>query len=249
MGKDFEIEWHVLPAWSPYRTETTVAKIDEKHEGIAEGSSQMGTDTQEHVFFVDDELKVRRVVRRTLERAGMHVTCLCSADECLSHLEEKRCDLLITDVKMPGRDGIELLIAVKEVQPWLPVVVVTGFGDVPMAVRALKAGAANFIEKPLDRGILLNTIRSTARRSTAQSALLDHSLTKIEMKVLFHILEGKNNREVAKVLNRSPRTVEVHRRHVMRKLHANNVVELVRRAADLHLFDPAEAPGGEGAKP
>jgi FixJ family two-component response regulator len=164
-------------------------------------------------------------------------------------LEDERCDLLITDVKMPGRDGIELLIAVKEVQPWLPVVVVTGFGDVPMAVRALKAGAADFIEKPLDRDILLNTIRSTARKSSAQSALLDHSLTKTEMKVLFHILEGKNNREVAHALNRSPRTVEVHRRHLMRKLHANNVVELVRRAADLHLFDSAEATGGEVAKP
>ena len=118
----------------------------------------------------------------------------------------------------------------------------TGFGDVPIAVRALKAGAADFIEKPLDRDIRLNTIRATARKSTAQSALLDHSLTKTEMKVLFHILEGKNNREVAKVLNRSPRTVEVHRCHVMRKLNANNVVELVRRAAELRLFDLVEAP-------
>jgi len=209
----------------------------------------METDTQEHVFFVDDESKVRLVVRRILERAGMHVTCLSSVDECLSHLEDERCDLLITDVKMPGRDGIELLIAAKEVQPWLPVVVVTGFGDVPMAVRALKAGAADFIEKPLDRDILLKTIRATICRSTAHSALLGHSLTKTEMSVLFHILEGKTNREVANVLNRSPRTVEVHRRHVMRKLNADNVVELVRRAADLHLFDFAEAPEDKMAKP
>jgi len=197
----------------------------------------METDTQEHVFFVDDEPKVCRVVRKMLEGAGMHVTCFNSADECLSHLDDERCGLLITDVRMPGRDGIELLIAVKEVQPWLPVIVVTGFGDVPMAVKALKAGATGFIEKPLARDILLKTVRATARKSTAQSALLDHSLTKTEMKVPFHILEGKNNREVANALNRSPRTVEVHRRHVMQKLNADNVVELLRRAADLRLFD------------
>jgi len=209
----------------------------------------METDTQEHVFFVDDESKVRLVVRRILEQAGMHVTCLSSVDECLSHLEDERCDLLITDVKMPGRDGIELLIAVKELQPWLPVVVVTGYGDVPMVVKALKAGADDFLEKPLDRDILLRTVRDTARKSTAQSALLDHSLTKAEMKVLFHILEGKNNREVGDALNRSPRTVEVHRHHVMRKLNADSVVELFQRAADMRLFDFAEVPNDKTAKP
>jgi FixJ family two-component response regulator len=208
----------------------------------------METDTLEHVFFVDDEPKVRLVVRKTLQRAGMNVTCFGSADECLSHLDGERCDLLITDVKMPGRDGIELLTAVKQLQPWLPVVVVTGFGDVPMAVKALKAGAADFIEKPLDRDIFLETVRSVADKSVAQSALLDRSLTKAEMKVLFHILEGKNNREIADVLHRSPRTVEVHRRHLMQKLNASNVVELLRRAADLRLFELAEAPQDETAK-
>jgi two-component system response regulator FixJ len=201
-----------------------------------------------HVFFVDDEPKVRLVVRKTLERAGMEVTCFESADECLSHLDGERCDLLITDVKMPGRDGIELLAAVRQLQPWLPVVVVTGFGDVPLAVKALKAGAVDFIEKPLDRDVFLETIRTVARKHTAQTALLDHSLTKTEMKVLFHILEGKNNREVADALHRSPRTVEVHRRHLMQKLNANNVVELLRRAADLRLFEAAEVPQDEAAK-
>ena len=240
---------HVNGAWFAARhatAKTLVCGNDGGEGGWAQGmierSLQMETGTQEHVFFVDDEPKVRRVVRKMLERAGIHVSCFGTADECLSHLTSERCDLLITDVKMPGRDGIELLIAVKELQPWLPVIVVTGFGNVPMAVRALKAGAADFLEKPLDREVLLKTIRTIARRSTAQGTLLDHSLTKVEMKVLFHILEGKNNREVADLLHRSPRTVEVHRRHVMRKLNADNVVELVRRAAELRLFDLVEAP-------
>ena len=207
----------------------------------------METDTQEHVFLVDDERQICGVVRKMLERAGMHVTCFRSAEECLSHLEDERCDLLITDVRMPGQDGIELLAAVRELQPWLPVVVVTGFGDVPMAVKVLKAGAADFIEKPLDRNTFLKAVRATVRKSAGQSVLLDHSLTPTEMRVLFHILEGKNNREVAHALNRSPRTVEVHRRHLMRKLNVNNAVELVRRAADLHLFDFTQAPEEEVA--
>jgi len=216
---------------------------------MIEGSILMQTDTLEHVFFVDDEPKVRLVVRKTLERAGMEVTCFSSADECMAHLDGERCDLLITDVKMPGRDGIELLTAVKQVHPWLPVVVVTGFGDVPIAVKALKAGAADFIEKPLDRDIFLETVRTVARKNSAQSALLDRALTRTEMKVLFHILEGKNNREIADVLHRSPRTVEVHRRHLMQKLNASNVVELLRRAADLRLFELADTRPDETAKP
>ena len=208
----------------------------------------MGTDTPEHVFFVDDEPKVRLVVRKTLERAGMNVTCFSSADACLTHLDGERCDLLITDVKMPGKDGIELLTAVKALQPWLPVIAVTGFGDVPMAVEALKAGAADFIEKPLDRDAFLETVRSVAQQSAVQGALLEHSLTRTEMKILYHILEGKNNREIADVLHRSPRTVEVHRRHLMQKLNASNVVELLRRAADMRLFDFADVPKKEEPK-
>jgi len=208
----------------------------------------MGTDTPKHVFFVDDEPKVRLVVRKTLERAGMNVTCFSSADDCLAHLDGERCDLLITDVKMPGKDGIELLTAAKALQPWLPVIAVTGFGDVPMAVKALKAGAADFIEKPLDRDAFLETVRSVAEQSAVQGALLEHSLTRTETRILYHILEGKNNREVADVLHRSPRTVEVHRRHLMQKLNANNVVELLRRAAEMRLFDFTNVPKDETTK-
>jgi FixJ family two-component response regulator len=144
---------------------------------------------------------------------------------------------LITDVKMPEKDGIELLSEVKELLPWLPVLVVTGFGDVPMAVRALKAGAEDFIEKPLDRDAFLEKVRTLLVEHAAQNALLDHSLTRTEMKILFHILDGRNNREIATLLHRSPRTIEVHRRHLMQKMNASNVVELLRRAADMRLFD------------
>ena len=190
-----------------------------------------------HIFFVDDEPKVRMVVRKTLERVGVNVNCFSSPDDCLAHLDALPCDLLITDVKMPGKDGIELLMEVRKQRPWLPVLVVTGFGDVPMAVRALKEGAADFIEKPLDREAFLETVQTLLEQNSKRNTVVNHDLTKTEMRILRLILDGKNNREIAATLHRSPRTVEVHRSHVMHKMGAGNIVELLRRAADMGLFD------------
>jgi len=208
----------------------------------------MSDGASEHVCVVDDEPAIRVVLRKTLERAGLAVSCFASADECLAHLSSGRCDLLITDVRMPEKDGVELLMEVRKAQPWLPVLVVTGFGDVPMAVKALKAGAADFIEKPLERDSFLETVRTLLARPSAEKVLRDHTLTKMELKVLHYILDGRNNREIADLLHRSPRTVEVHRRHLMQKLKANNIVELLRQAARLRLFDvDASADGARHA--
>ena len=193
-----------------------------------------------HIFFVDDEPKVRMVVRKTLERVGVNVSCFANPDDCLAHLETLPCDLLITDVKMPEKDGIELLVEARKQRPWLPVLVVTGFGDVPMAVRALKEGATDFIEKPLDREAFLETVKTLLEQHSKRNAVVNHDLTKTEMRILRLILEGKNNREIAATLHRSPRTVEVHRSHVMHKMGASNIVELLRRAADMGLFDMSD---------
>lgn len=197
----------------------------------------MDEHTREHVCVVEDEPKVRAVLHKTLERAGLTVSCFGSADDCLAYLDHGKCDLLVTDVRMPEKDGIELLAEVKRILPWLPVLVVTGFGDVPMAVKAFKMGAADFIEKPLDRDTFLAAVRTLLARNPVLKVLRDQTLTRMELKVLYQILEGRNNREIADVLSRSHRTVEVHRRHLMQKLKANNVVELLRQAAQLHLFD------------
>jgi len=191
----------------------------------------------EQIVFVDDEPRVCDAVRRTLERAGRQVQCFHNPEDCLVYLANQRCDLLITDVKMPGKDGLELLGEVRSQLPWVPILVVTGYADVPMAVRALKAGAADFIEKPLDREAFLQRVSTLLERNAAHTTLLEHSLSKAEMKVLFLLLEGKNNREIATALHRSPRTVEVHRSHLMRKMGAGNVIELLRRAIDMGLVD------------
>ncbi len=204
------------------------------------------------IFVVDDEPRVLSVLRKTLERAGMTVRCFNGADDCLAGLGADGCDLLITDVKMPGKDGVELLTEAKRRLPWLPVLVITGFGDVPIAVKALKAGAVDFIEKPLDRDSFLATVRMLLVRNAAGNVLHGRSLTRMERKVLRYVLEGKNNREIADILHRSCRTVEVHRRHVMQKLCAKNVVELLRQAARLRLVDsdhPLMGERGAASKP
>jgi len=211
-----------------------------------------------HVVFVDDEPKVCDVVYKTLGRAGLDVVCFHDAENCLAHLATQRCDLLITDVKMPERDGLDLLEEVRQRLPWVPVLIVTGYGDVPLAVRALKAGAADFVEKPLDRDTFLETVERLIERNARPTARLTAPLTKTERKILYMILEGRNNRDIADALHRSPRTVEVHRSHILEKLGVTNIVELLRRVAEMGLLEsvlprreesPRGAPLAESSEP
>jgi FixJ family two-component response regulator len=132
---------------------------------------------------------------------------------------------------MPDMDGIELLIKVKAILPSLPVLIVTGYGDVPMAVGALKAGAADFLEKPLDRQSLVSVVEGLLKRATLVPADLRRALTKTETSVLRLILTGKNNKEIAMLRHRSVRTIEDHRRRIMAKLGAHNLVDLIKRVA------------------
>ncbi len=137
---------------------------------------------------------------------------------------------------MPGTDGMDLLRQVRERLPWIPVLMVTGYGDVPLAVQAVKNGAVDFVEKPLDRDAFLLTVQRLVERNARPAALLAEFLTKTERKIFYLIVGGKNNREIADVLHCSPRTVEVHRSHLMQKLEATNITELLRRAAQMGLL-------------
>ena len=193
----------------------------------------MTNNAKQHIFFADDEPKVRELVGKTLERLGTKVSCFASASECLEQLRSQQCDLLITDVKMPGMDGLELLVEAKRIVSWLPVLVVTGYGDVPMAVKAVKMGASDFIEKPLDRQSFLSAVESLLKPMTPIALPLCESLTKTEIGVLRLILDGKGNKEMADLLCRSVSTVKTHRKHIMRKLGVSNVVDLVKRVTGM----------------
>lgn len=197
----------------------------------------MTKNKKRHIFFVDDELKICKVVCETIEQFGMEVSYFASAADCLEQLHSITCDLLITDVKMPDMDGMELLTKAKQIAPWLPVLVITGYGDIPMAITAVKAGAVDFIEKPLDKKSFLRKIKSILKQSTPTDSFVGKPLTNSEMKVLKLVLDGKSNKEIAYLLHRSVRTIEVHRSHLMHKLGVDNLVDLVKRSTIMGLVE------------
>lgn len=196
--------------------------------------------TKQYVFLVDDEPKVCKMVGRTLEQTGLKVSYFARAAECLKQLHSQKCDLLITDVKMPEMDGIELLTKVKHIIPSLPVLVITGYGDIKMAVKALKMGASDFIEKPLDRQSFLSVVDSVLKQNTQPHRFVGNALTKTEMIVLRLILDGKDTKEIARLRHRSVRTIEDHRSRIMRKIGVDNLVDLVKQTAVVRLVEPGE---------
>jgi len=188
------------------------------------------------LFFVDDEARIRKIVRRTLKRLDVECTCFASAHDCLEQLRCQRCDLLITDVRMPDMDGLALAEEARRIAPWMDVLVVSGYGDIPMAVRALKVGAVDFLEKPLSMEDLRSAVVSSLARTDSVDPLVGLKLTKAERRVLYHILGGHSNKQTARILRRSEKTIEVHRSHIMRKLAVDNTVALVKRAVELGLI-------------
>jgi len=195
----------------------------------------MGNNVKQHIFFVDDEPEVQKVIDRTLEQAGFKTSCFSRASDCLEQLRSRPCDLLITDVKMPGMDGIELLTKVKCIIPSLPVLVITGYGDVPLAVAALKAGASDFIEKPLNRQSFLSAVEFALKGNTRSHPLVNKVLTKTELEILRLILDGKSKKDIARLRNRSIRTIEDQHRHILHKIGVDNSIDLVKQVAVVRL--------------
>lgn len=200
----------------------------------------MAQDNASHVFFVDDEPKIREVVGETLEQLDLKITCFANGPECLKQMEIRRCDLLITDLKMPGMDGLELMKKAKELAPWMPVLVITGYGDIPLAVRTVKSGAVDFIEKPLEKETFLRKVSSILQQTSSFKKYLGKPLTRSESTILKHVIDGKSNREIANELHRSVRTIEVHRSRIMQKFGVESLVELIKRAAVMGLVEISE---------
>ncbi|MHC4145028.1 MAG: response regulator transcription factor [Planctomycetota bacterium] len=201
---------------------------------------------EQSVFVVDNELKVLEVVGETLGSLGIEVTCFVHPAKCLERLSSQKCDLLIADLKMPEMDGMELVASVKRMAPWVPVLIIIGYGDVRTAVRAIKAGAVDFIEKPLDKQNLVRTVKAILQENVLPNASVGKPLTAVEAKILKLVIDGKSNRDIAELLKRSVRTIEVHRAHMMDKLGVKSLLDLVKRAVTLGLIDlPANHEPGE----
>jgi len=189
----------------------------------------------QNVFVVDDEPNVLQAIGETLGNLSVEVTCFVDPARCIKQVKAQQCDLIVTDLKMPGMDGIELLKRVKKIAPWVPVVILTGYADVPTAVTGIKAGAEDFLEKPFVKKDLLQRIKAILEENTSIDNHVGKPLTRMETKVLNLVVDGKSNMEIASLLNRSVRTVEVHRAHMMDKLGVHNLTDLIKRATTMGL--------------
>jgi two-component system response regulator FixJ len=195
----------------------------------------MAADAIVHV--IDDDEAVRQSLEFLLRTAGVTARTYDSAEAFLRALPAIEAGCVVTDVRMPGISGIELLRRVGEMQIKLPVIVITGHGDVPLAVEAMKNGAVDFLEKPYEDELLLASVRSALERSqqnTARDARRAEvearlaTLTPREREVLDGLVAGKSNKIIAFDLAISPRTVEIYRANVMTKMAASSLSELVR---------------------
>jgi FixJ family two-component response regulator len=186
--------------------------------------------THPKIFFVDDEATMRTTIADTLGKLGYEVTCFANANNCLAEIEQKGCNLLISDIKMDEMDGLELLSKVKRIAPWIPVILMTGFGNIQMAVYATKIGAAEFIEKPFSLTVFLEKVKATLSRNEYNGHATGVNLTKTEKKVLKLILDGCGNKEIAIKLGCVLRTIEFHHTNIYRKFGVDNAVELTKRA-------------------
>lgn len=211
------------------------------------------------VHVIDDDEAVRRAVAMLLRSAGMDAEIYPSGAAFLDALPaldgaaDTGC--VLTDVRMPGLDGLDLLRRLKELGVRAPVVVMTAHGDVAMAVRAMKAGASDFVEKPFDDEGLLAAIEAAIEAGAApeaadappHAAARVASLSAREREVLELLMAGKQNKAIARDLDLSPRTVELHRARMMSRLGVSSLAEAVRLAVQAGLGPPRDEDGGPEA--
>ena len=199
------------------------------------------------VFIVDDDSAMRDSLGFLIGSVGRKVETYASAEEFLAAYDQERPGCIVLDVRMPGLSGLELMEKLGQDRFAPPAVLITGHGDIPMAVRALKAGAYDFIEKPFSDQVLLERIQQALQQDSAdRAAEHDRSdierraarLTARETQVFELVVDGKPNKVVASDLGLSQKTVEVHRAHVMEKMRAGSFADLVKMAVIIGVTGP-----------
>lgn len=194
---------------------------------------------QQTVYIVDDDPAIRSALSLLMKTENLHTREFASAEEFLEAVDHSHCGCLLLDVRMPGLSGLELQQVLKQRQISMPVVIMTGYADVPMAVMAMKSGALDFIEKPFDNDRLLQQVYVCFSKNDELQSEQNHQhkveekigrLTRRERQVMNLLVDGHQNRLIAEKLGISPRTVEIHRARVMEKLEAHSLSDVVRLA-------------------
>jgi FixJ family two-component response regulator len=201
------------------------------------------------VFVVDDDVSVRESLEPLIMSAGWHPETFTSAQEFLSHPRTVAPSCLVLDVSLPGLNGLDLQKHIAADRNDMPIIFITGHGDVPMTVQAMKAGAVEFLTKPFDEEVLLDAIRNAIDRSRdaldqeSEHQLLRKvysSLSRREREVMALVVTGRLNKQIAGDLGISEITVKAHRGQVMRKMEADSLPDLVTMAARLHISPAAK---------
>jgi FixJ family two-component response regulator len=204
------------------------------------------------VFLVDDEPSVRRALTRLLRVAGLEVASFASGEALLADVDGPGPACVVADLRMPGLTGVELQEELARRGLNLPVLIISGHADVPSSVRAMKAGAVDFLEKPVSATDLLEAVHRALEKHTVQEAVrqqhdelrfrLDR-LTPREREVFALVATGLLNKQVGFELGTSEKTIKVHRARVMEKMEANSLADLVRMAGRLGLVAPPPSGG------
>ena len=203
------------------------------------------TEAEPIVFVVDDDPSVRTSTERLVRSAGFKVKTFASAAEFLAGPRPEGPACLVLDVRLPGRSGLDLQRELAESGMQIPIIFMTGHGDIPMSVRAMKAGAVEFLTKPYRKNALLEAIRASIERDRASrkerleaGALRSRyeQLTPREREVMALVVTGLLNKQIAGELATSERTIKFHRAHIMEKMEAESLAELVRMAGQLGIL-------------
>jgi RNA polymerase sigma factor (sigma-70 family) len=206
-------------------------------------------ESQSTVFVVDDDAAVREALRDLIDSVGLRVELFGSAGEFLQRKLPHLPSCLILDVRLPGKSGFDLQRELAEANISIPIIFITGHGDIPMSVRAMKAGAVEFLAKPFRDQDLLDVIqlalerdRATRQREAEIATLRDcfESLTPREREVLPWVVSGLLNKQIADAIGTSEATVKVHRSQLMRKMGAKSLADLVRMADKMGIPVPKQ---------
>ena len=189
------------------------------------------------VFVVDDDPSIRKSLGRLFGSVGLAVETFAAAQEFLGHHSHRGPACLVLDVKMPGIGGLELQEILLSQEYAIPIIFITGHGDIPMSVKAIKKGAVNFLSKPYDEKDLLEAVQEALQRDSMARAVREEregihrrleSLTPREYEILTHVITGRLNKQIAYSLEISEKTIKIHRGRVMEKMGVDSVAELVR---------------------